>query len=76
MSWTIENLIGADGEVDSAVLRGAAEGDITDAFAPNPFTGEDEVITGSSLVSGDTVGTVTLGGDGTLRLQRVHSKST
>jgi hypothetical protein len=58
--WTVENFAGADGEVDLAVLSGAAEGDITDSFTPNPFTGEDELIVGSSEVSGDTVGTVTL----------------
>jgi hypothetical protein len=58
--WTVENFAGADGEVDSAVLSGAAEGDITDSFVPNPFSFEDEVIVGSSEVSGDTVGTVTL----------------
>ena len=58
--WTIENLAGADGEVDSAVLSGAAEGDITDSFEPNPFEGGDELIVGGSEISGDTVGTVTL----------------
>ena len=51
---------GADGEVTEAVLSGAAEGDITDAFDPNPFAFDDELIVGSSEVSGDTVGTVTL----------------
>lgn len=60
VTWTIENLAGADGEVDEAVLSGAAEGDITSAFEPNPFTFDDELIVGSSEVSGDTVGTVTL----------------
>ena len=58
--WTIENFAGADGEVESAILSGAAEGDITDSFEPNPFTGDDELIVGSSEVSGDTVGIVTL----------------
>jgi hypothetical protein len=60
VTWTIENFAGADGEVDVAVLSGAAEGDITDSFDPNPFTGADELIVGSSEISGDTVGTVTL----------------
>jgi hypothetical protein len=60
VTWMIQNLAGADGEVDSAVLSGAAEGDITDSFTPNPFTGEDQLIVGSSVVSGDTVGDVTL----------------
>jgi hypothetical protein len=60
VTWIIENLAGADGEVDSAVLSGAAEGDITDAFAPNPFDGADAVIVGASEISGDTVGDVVL----------------
>lgn len=60
VTWTIENFIGADGAVDSAILSGAADGDITGAFAPNPFTGDDELIVGSHPVSGDTVGTLTL----------------
>jgi hypothetical protein len=60
VTWTIENLAGADGEVTEAVLSGAAEGDITDSFDPNPFDADDETIVGSSEVSGDTVGTVTL----------------
>ena len=58
--WTIDNLVGADGEVTSAVLSGAAEGDLSDAWTPNPFSSEDLATTASSLVSGDTVGTVTL----------------
>jgi hypothetical protein len=58
--WDILNLAGADGEVTEAVLSGAAEGDITDSFAPNPFDSDDETIVGSSEVSGDTVGVVTL----------------
>lgn len=60
ITWTIETFIGTEGEVDSAVLSGAAEGDITDSFAPNPFDFDDDLIIGSSEVSGDTVGTVTL----------------
>jgi hypothetical protein len=60
VTWTVENFAGADGEVTEAVLSGAAEGDITDAFDPNPFAFDDELIVGSSEVSGDTVGTVTL----------------
>jgi hypothetical protein len=58
--WTVENFAGADGEVDSAVLSGAADADITSSFTPNPFTGDDDLIVGSSQISGDTVGTVTL----------------
>lgn len=60
LTWTIETFIGAEGEVTSAVQSGAAEGDITDSFSPNPFDFDDDIILGSSVVSGDTVGTVTL----------------
>jgi hypothetical protein len=60
VTWTVENFAGADGEVDSAVLSGAADEDITDSFAPNPFDFDDDLIVGSSEISGDTVGTVTL----------------
>jgi hypothetical protein len=60
VTWTVENFAGADGEVDSAVLSGAADEDITAAFAPNPFDSDDDLIVGSSQISGDTVGTVTL----------------
>jgi hypothetical protein len=60
VTWTIENLAGVSGEVVDATLSGAAEGDITDSFTPNPFEFDDETIVGSSEVSGDTVGTVTL----------------
>jgi len=60
ITWTIETFIGTEGEVVSAVQSGAAEGDITDSFAPNPFDFDDDTIVGSSEVSGDTVGTVTL----------------
>jgi hypothetical protein len=60
VTWTVENFAGADGEVDSAVLSGAADEDITDSFAPNPFDADDALIVGSSEISGDTVGTVTL----------------
>ncbi len=56
--WEFDNLIGADGVAGTATLSGAAEGTVT--FSPNPFTGADEVISGSNIVSGDTVGTVTL----------------
>jgi hypothetical protein len=58
--WTIENLVGADGEVESAVLSGAAEGDLSDAWSPNPFSSDDLSTSASGIVSGDTVGTVTL----------------
>lgn len=60
VTWTIDNLAGTSGEVVDATLSGAAEGDITDSFTPNPFDFDDETIVGSSEVSGDTVGTVTL----------------
>jgi hypothetical protein len=60
VTWTIENRAGADGEVTDATLSGAASGDITGSFDPNPFTFDDDTIVGSSEVSGDTVGTVTL----------------
>ena len=61
ITWTIEiNAFIDGGEVESAVLSGAAEGDITDSFAPNPFDLGDDFIVGSNVVSGDTVGTVTL----------------
>jgi hypothetical protein len=61
ITWTIEITGFVDGgEVDSAVLSGAAEGDITDSFSPNPFDSGDDFIVGSNVVSGDTVGTVTL----------------
>ena len=60
VTWTIETFIGTEGEVTEAVLSGAAEGDITDSFSPNPFEFDDDVIVGSSVISGDTVGTVTL----------------
>jgi hypothetical protein len=60
VTWTIENFAGTSGEVVEATLSGAAEGDITDSFTPNPFEFDDETIVGSSEVSGDTVGTVTL----------------
>jgi hypothetical protein len=60
ITWTIETFIGTPGEVTEAVLSGAAEGDITDSFAPNPFEFDDDFIVGSSEVSGDTVGPVTL----------------
>jgi hypothetical protein len=57
--WEFDNLIGAGGTAGTGTLSGAAEGTVT--FSPNPFTGNDEVISGSNtIVSGDTVGIVTL----------------
>lgn len=60
LTWTIDTSIGFAGTVSSAVQSGAAEGDIADSFEPNPFTFDDDFVVGTSVVSGDTVGTVTL----------------
>lgn len=58
ITWTIDLPIGAEGEVTSAVLSGAASGDVS--FTPNPFPFFTGALTGTSTISGDTVGTVTL----------------
>lgn len=58
ITWTIDLAWGAPGEVTSAVLSGAASGNVS--FSPNPFSFSTDTLTGTSTVSGDTVGTVTL----------------
>ena len=58
--WTILNLAGAPGEVTSAELSGVASGDISFDPGPNPFTGDDERIVATFLISPDVVGVLTL----------------
>jgi hypothetical protein len=58
VNWTIDLLVSANGQVTSAVLSGAAEGNVS--FSPNPFQFVDEQLTGTSVIAGDTAGTVVL----------------
>jgi hypothetical protein len=55
--WEIENFVGAEVTIESAVLDGAATGDVT--FSPNPIPA-DGVANGSFDVPGDTAGFVVL----------------
>lgn len=58
ITWTIQLFYGLNGQVTSAVLSGAAEGNVS--FSPNPFQFFDEQLTGTSVIAGDTAGTVML----------------
>lgn len=58
ITWTIELFYGLNGQVTSALLEGAAEGTVS--FSPNPFQFVDEQLTGTSVIAGDTTGTVSI----------------